>query len=102
MAQSSGGSPSWASMAGESLSKNDKNVMDIVLEKDSKGAFGLTDVEVAHVLQKLGAVLRPGVHIEGIQICPMGKNVIQVTMKKGVDIDHYSNKELFEVNVKSE
>ena len=97
MAQASDGSVSWASKAVESISKNDRNVMDIMLEKDTKGAFALSDVEVARVLQKLGADMRPGVHIEGVQICPMGKNVIQVMLNKKVDIDHFSKKELFEV-----
>ena len=95
MAQASDGSVSWASIAEDSISKNDKNVMDIILEKDTKGSFELSDVEVARVLQKLGADMRPDVHIEGVQICPMGKNVTQVTLKKEVDIDHFSRKELF-------
>ena len=97
MAQASDGSVSWASKAVESISKNDRNVMDIMLEKDTKGVFELSDVEVARVLQKLGADMRPGVHIEGVEIFPMGKNVIQVMLNKKVDIDHFSKKELFEV-----
>ena len=96
MASSSGGS--WASLLGATLpTRNDKNVMEIVLEKDTKGYFSVSDQEVAKALQKLGADLRPGVHIEAVQICPMGKNVIQVTLNKNVEIEKFSNKGLFEV-----
>ena len=49
------------------------------------------------MLQKLGADLRPGVHIEAVQICPMGRNVIQVTLNRNVDIAIFCNKEVFEL-----
>ena len=96
MAQTSGGS--WASVTGNSYTDSDKNVMDIVLEKDSRGAYKVSESEVAHVLQKLGADLRPGVQVEAVQICPMGKNVIQVVLKKDISMDRFINKELFEVS----
>ena len=89
---------SWASLLGENIpTRNSKNVMEIMLEKDVKGAFNVSDEEVAKVLQKLGADLRPGVHIESVQICPMGKNVIQVTLNKNVTIDRFCNKDVLEV-----
>ena len=97
MAVMSGGA-SWASMLGTNLpTKNDKNVMEIVLEKDFRGGFSASDEEVAKVLLKLGADLRPGFHIEGFQICPMGRNVIQVTLNKNVDITRFCNNEVYEV-----
>ena len=97
MAVMSGGA-SWASLLGTNLpTKNDKNMMEIVLEKDFRGGFSASDEEVAKVLLKLGADLRPGVHIEGVQICPMGRNVIQVTLNKNVDITRFCNKEVYEV-----
>ena len=71
--------------------------MEIVLEKDFRGGFSASDEEVAKVLLKLGADLRPGFHIEGVQICPMGRNVIQVTLNKNVDITRFCNKEVYEV-----
>ena len=93
-----GMSSSWASLLGGNLpTRNDNNVMEIVLEKDEKGSFNASDEEVAKALQKLGADLRPGVHIEGVQICPMGKNVIQVTLNKNVDMSRFCNKEVFEL-----
>ena len=62
-----------------------------------KGSFDASDEEVARVLGKLGVDLRPSVHIEGVQICPMGKNVIHVTLNKNVEIEKFCNKDLFEV-----
>lgn len=96
MAGQSGGS--WAHVLGSHLpTKNDKNVMEILLKKDMKGSFDASDEEVARALGKLGVDLRPGVHIEGVQICPMGKNVIHVTLNKNVEIKKFCNKDLFEV-----
>ena len=93
-----GMSSSWASLLGGNLpTRNDNNVMEIVLEKDEKGSFNASDEEVAKALQKLGADLRSGVHIKAVQICPMGKNVIQVTLNKNVDMSRFCNKEVFEL-----
>ena len=62
MGSQSGGS--WAHVLGSHApTKNDKNVMEIVLEKDIKGSFDASDEEVARVLGKLGVDLRPGVHM---------------------------------------
>ena len=94
----SSGGTTWASLLGANLpTRNDKNVMEIILEKDVKGNFSASDQEVAKLLQKLGADLRPGVHIEGVQICPMGRNVIQVTLNKNVEIEKFCNKQLLEI-----
>ena len=96
MGGQSGGS--WASVLGSHApAKSDQNVMELVLEKDTRGNFDATDEEVAKALNKLGVDLRPGVHIEGVQICPMGKNVIHVTLNKNVGIEKFCNKDLFEV-----
>ena len=95
MAQTSDG-PSWASQAAKgSLQKLSKNVMEIFLEKDVKGVFTASDSETARVLQKLGVDVSS--HIEMVQICPLRKNVIQVTLKDDMNIDRFVNKEAFEV-----
>ena len=95
MAQTSDG-PSWASQAAKgSLQKLSKNVMEIFLEKDVKGVFNASDSKSARVLQNLGVDVSS--HIEMVQICPLGKNVIQVTLKDDVNIDRFVNKEAFEV-----
>ena len=90
---------SYETMLGGNMpTRNDKNVMEIVLEKDEKGVFNETEEEVAKALTKLGADLHPlGVHVESVQICPMGRNMIQVTLNKNVDIARFCNKEVFEI-----
>ena len=92
----SGDNISWASHASKGCVKRlNKNVMEIVLEKDTKGVFNASDNEAAKVLQKLGVDVSN--HVEMVQICPVGKNVIQVTLKDGVNMDRFFAKEVFEV-----
>ena len=91
MAQSSdGGSHSWASLSskGSHLRLN-KNVMEILLEKDVRGAFSVNESEAARVIQKLGVDIQS--HAEMVQICPLGRNVIQVTLKQNVDMSKFIN-----------
>ena len=96
MAQASGGQSSWASQAAKgSFKKLSKNVMEIFLEKDVKGVFDASDSETARVLQKLGVDVSS--HVEMVQICPLGKNVIQVTLKDDISVDRFANKEAFEI-----
>ena len=97
MAQSSdGGRHSWASLASKgSHIRLNKNVMEILLEKDVRGAFSVNESEAARVIQKLGVDIQS--HAEMVQICPLGRNVIQVTLKQNVDMSKFINKEAFEV-----
>ena len=96
MAQASDGPSSWASHAAVgSFQKLSKNVMEIYLEKDVKGGFDASDSKTARVLQKLGVDISS--HVDMVQICPLGKNVIQVTLKDNINIDRFVNKEAFEV-----
>ena len=68
---------SFASVLGSNIPVRDnKNVLEIVLEKDSKGAFNVTEAECAHLMNKLGLDQRPGIHVEEVQICPQGRGVI--------------------------
>ena len=88
--------PSWSSLAAKGcVKKLDKNVMEIIPEKDVKGAFNATDTEAAKVLQKLGVDVSN--QVEMVQICPLGKNIIQVTLKEGVNMDRFIGKEAVEV-----
>ena len=91
MAQTSDGQ-SWASLAEKgNLRRLDKNVMEILLEKDVKGMFEVNDSEVAKLLQKLGVSLVNDV--EMVQICPLGRNTIQVTLKNSVSMSKFFNKD---------
>ena len=95
MAQASDGA-TWSSLAAKGcLKRLNKNVMEIILEKDAKGMFNASDTETAKVLQKLGVDVLS--QVEMVQICPLGKNIIQVTLKDGIDIDKFFAKEAFEV-----
>ena len=90
---------SWASVLGCNIpTRDDNNVLEIVLEKDIKGSFNVTDLECCHLLKKLGLDTRPGVHVEQVQICPQGRGVIYITLKKDLQIIRYCRYEVFEVN----
>ena len=89
---------SWAEMLGSSLpSAWNKNILEILLNKDQKGAFVVSDSDCAKVMNKLGIDSRPGVHVEGVQICPGGRGVILITLKPGVQPDRFCRHDVFVV-----
>ena len=57
--------------------------------------FDVSDNEVARLLQKLGVSLEN--HVEMVQICPLGRNTIQVTLKKNVQMDKFIIRDAYEV-----
>jgi hypothetical protein len=72
----------WASVLGGNMfSKNDDNVLEVILEKDTRGGFTVKENECANLMQRLGLDQRPGVHVLGVQICPQGRGVIYITLK---------------------
>ena len=80
---------SWAEMLGSNLPATmNKNILEIVLEKDERGSFIVGEGDCAKVMGKLGIDPRPGVHVEGVQICPNGRGVILVTLKDGIPMTH--------------
>ena len=89
---------SWAQMVESSLpSCWKKNVLEVVLEKDVRGAFHVTESECLHLLKKLGIDPRPGVHLDQIQICPTGRGVILITLKQGIDITRFCRYDVFQI-----
>ena len=65
---------SWAELVAKSLPQSwNKNVLEIVLQKDFKGPFVVNAHECARVMNKIGLDTKPGVLIEEVQICPNGK-----------------------------
>ena len=89
---------SWAQRLGNGLEPHlNKNILEVILEKDGKGSFIVSDVECARLLSKLGLDLRPGVHIEGVQVCPNGRGVILITLKDSVAADNYSRYDVLQV-----
>ena len=93
-----GGSKSWAELLGSILPPcMNKNILEVVLEKDQRGAFMVTDNDCARLMRKIGLDLRPGVHVEGVQLCPNGRGVILITLKDGVNIDNFCRYDVLQV-----
>ena len=89
---------SWAQILGSNLpAQLNKNVLEIVLEKDDRGGFNVGDNDCAKAMWKLGIDVRPGVHVEEVQICPNGRGVILVTLKKGVPIERFCRFDVMDV-----
>ena len=89
---------SWAQMVGGTLPSSwKKNILEIVLEKDDKGPFHVSDMDCSHLLAKLGIDPRSSIQVESVQICPTGRGVILVTFKQGLDIERFSRYDVIEV-----
>ena len=81
---------SWAEMLGSTIpSSLNKNILEVVLEKDERGAFYVSQEDCSRLLRKLGLDQRPGVQVEEVQICPSGRGVILITLKDGVNVDNF-------------
>ena len=46
---------------------------------------------------KLGIDPKPGVHVESVQICPNGRGVLLITLRKEIPIEHFCRYDVFEV-----
>ena len=89
---------SWASILGQSLAPSlNKNVLEVTLEKDSRGGFTVSDLECSNLLRRLGLDQRPGVHLEEVQVCPNGRGGIFITLKKEVDIGRFCRHDVLDV-----
>ena len=89
---------SWAAILGKSLvnSKN-KNVLEIVLEKEARGSYSVSETDCARLMVKLGLDMRPGVHVEGVQIGPSGKRVVLVTLRDDININRFCRYDVIDV-----
>ena len=95
-----GGGKSWASLLSSSLpSAWNKNVLEVVLEKDERGSFNVKEDDCARVMRKLGLDPKPGIHVESVQICPNGRGVILITLKKDVPIERFCRHDVLEVTL---
>ena len=74
-----------------------KNVLEIVLEKDMRGAFNVSEEDCAKLMRKIGLDSRPGVHVESVQICPNGRGVLLITLKQEVPIAMFCRHDVLEV-----
>ena len=93
-----GYSQSWAQLVGSTLPSSwNKNILEIILEKDTKGPYNVSDVDCCHLLLKLGIDPRSSLQVESVQICPSGRGLILITFKQGLDIDRFSRYDVLEV-----
>ena len=89
---------SYVSVLGSSLKqKSDKNVLEVVLEKDVRGAFIVKEQECANMMRRMGLDQRPGVEVEEVQICPQGRGVIFITLKKEVEMSRFCRHDVLDV-----
>ena len=89
---------SWAEMLGSTLPSSwNKNLLEIVLEKDISGAFMVSDHDCARVMKKIGLDQRPEVQVDSVQICPNGRGRILITLKNSVAIENFCRYDIFEV-----
>ena len=89
---------SYAALLSSNLPSTwNKNVLEIVLEKDTRGSFNVSEADCASVMRKLGLDTRPGIHVESVQICPNGRGVLLITLKKEVPIEMFCRHDVFQV-----
>ena len=89
---------SWAERLGTTIPTSlTKNILEVVLEKDGKGAFVVSEEDCARLLRRLGLDSRPGVQVEGVQICPGGRGVIFITLKDGITVENFCRYDVFEL-----
>ena len=62
-----------------------------------KGAFIVGENDCARLLRRLGLDPNPGVHVEGVQICPTRRGVILITLKDDVQVENYCRYDVFEI-----
>ena len=83
-------SRSWASVLGSlPPASENKNVLEVILEKDFRGSFNVSDSDCLNLIRRLGFDTRPGIHLEEVQICPNGRGIIYLTLKKELDVGKF-------------
>ena len=88
----------WAELLGSSLpSSLNKNILEVVLEKNERGAFLVGEEDCARMMKKLGLDQRPGVQVECVQICPNGRGVIFITLKDDVRVENFCRYDVLEI-----
>ena len=57
----------------------------------------MKEEDCARMMRKLGLDQRPGIHVESVQICPNGRGVILITLKKDIQIERFCCHDVLEV-----
>lgn len=93
-----GGGKSYAALLCSNLPSVMKtNVLEIILEKDVRGPYSVSVDDIVKMMSKVGIDPKPGVHLECVQICPNGRGVIFVTLKKDVPIERFCSHDVVQV-----
>ena len=95
-----GSQKTWASvlrLSRSACSSMENNVLEVVLEKDTRGSFVVTEDECFNLIRRLGLDPVPGTQVTGVQICPNGRGSIYITLRKEVDISKYFRYDVFQV-----
>ena len=93
-----GGRRSWAEILGSSLPTSmNKNVLEVILEKDERGAFLVSESDCARMMRKIGIDPSTTGHVEAVQICPNGRGVILITLKDHIKTDEFCRFDVFVV-----
>ena len=66
--------------------RDDKNVLEVRLERQQGASFRLSQLEIETLLVKLGI---DGSHFLGVSACPQGKPVVLITLHPSVDIKKF-------------
>ena len=79
--------PSYSGIAAINKSVRDnKNILEVKLERTSSARFNLSMLEVEGLLKKLGI---DNSHFLGVSACPEGKGVVYITLHPSVDINRF-------------
>ena len=86
-----GGRGSYAGIASINTSVRDnKNVLEVRLERDEGNKFYLSISEIESLLVKLGI---DSSHFHGVSACPEGKGVVFITLHSAVDINRFLSRQ---------
>ena len=89
---------SWAQLLGSTIPTSmNKNILEVVLEKDLRGAFVVSELECARLMKRIGLDQLPGGHLEGVQICPNGRGVIYITLKENIKLEKFCRYDIIAV-----
>ena len=86
-----GGRGSYAGIASINTSVRDnKNVLEVRLERSENARFNLSMQETENLLVKLGI---DSSHFLGVSSCPEGKGVVLITLHSAVNINRFLSKQ---------
>ena len=90
----------WADVLGSNIPSSwNKNVLEIILEKDDRGAFMVSDIECAKLMNKIGLGIS-NEKVEAVQICLIGKGLTVMTLKSHIAIEDFMFSDVIEVSPK--